>query len=89
MLQKLLVFSLGVWSLFHLWNCGAILAPAKEWVDARAPVWLIYLLSCSYCFGFWCSCAVLAVSPWFYPICVPALVLLLELAYLRLEGGHE
>ncbi len=53
MLVAVILYSLAVYFAFHLASRADILAKPRAWVFRKLPSWLVYPLTCAFCFTFW------------------------------------
>lgn len=87
MLEALILYSLFCFAVFYLLNHSDLVKAPREWVYQRLPGWLAYSLSCAFCLTFWVSLglAIWSGLPAGIVLTAPPLVLLINLAYVRLS----
>lgn len=85
-LEAILTTSLALWMAFYLVNHADMFSRLRAAAMSVLPRWVAYPLSCPICFAWWVLVAACVLAGWTpLVLWVPPVVLLLDLAYLRLR----
>lgn len=86
--MSFLLYCLGVYFFYHLFNCSDIAEPARAKVLAVVNEKVVYALSCAYCATFWITLAAwcAALVPAAYVFAAPVVNLFLLKTLSRLDS---
>ncbi len=86
--MSFLLYCLGVYFWFYLFNCSDIAAPARAKILASVHESISYALQCSYCATFWITVAACCATlvPISYVFAAPVVNLFLFKSFERLTS---
>ena len=91
--MNIFTYSLCIYFLFYLQHHSTLLFPYNEAFKLSCPPKLNYMLSCSFCFTFWATLAILILTevsiPVYYLLAAPVINLFLNSIYINLNSENN
>lgn len=97
-MEALILWTLGVYFLFHVLARADLLARPRNWLVKVLPTWMTYPLGCAFCFSWWTAvfttALVLVTSGWFILdlarlLAAPVINLIVDLCVRALMRANE